>query len=378
VPTMLLCGLVLVSCTVRPQMFGYLFLVVLLILLELYRQGREKAIWLLPPLFLFWVNTHGSWIIGMGVLIVHLCSGLYSFRLGSVEAVAWTATQRIKLEIALLLSLAVLPFTPYGTELAAFPFDMAFGQPVGVHNVLEWRSMPFEESGAKLFLIAIVLMLVLQLLFHFRWRVEELALAIGGAAMACLHVRFLMLFVPFFLPLFATMLARWVPAYERLKDKYAANAFIMALVVGAMLYFAPSRDFLQEKVDQRFPVSAVRYLDSHNVPGPMLNSYGFGGYLIGTGHKVFMDGRSEVYERAGVFSDYLDLTGMKPAAFSVLERYHIASCLLERDEPLSTILSSSSGWKRIYVDGTSAIFVRKELNGDSMAGPSLSDAGGKK
>ena len=74
----------------RPQMFGALFLAITLVVLELFRQGRSKALWALPPLFLLWINFHGSWIIGLGVIVVTLAGGLFDFRIGSVEGVRWT------------------------------------------------------------------------------------------------------------------------------------------------------------------------------------------------------------------------------------------------------------------------------------------------
>jgi hypothetical protein len=56
------------SFSLRPQMLGYLFLILTLIAMERFRQGKRKALWLLPFLFLLWVNTHGSFVIGMGVI----------------------------------------------------------------------------------------------------------------------------------------------------------------------------------------------------------------------------------------------------------------------------------------------------------------------
>ena len=55
----LLCSLAFASFNLRPQMFGYLFLVLTLILLEHFRRGKSWALWFLPPLFLIWINTHG-------------------------------------------------------------------------------------------------------------------------------------------------------------------------------------------------------------------------------------------------------------------------------------------------------------------------------
>src|ERR1700722_3920344 len=54
--------------TLRPQLFGAIFLVLSLIILERFQQGQERALWFLPPLFLVWVNTHGSFVFGFLVL----------------------------------------------------------------------------------------------------------------------------------------------------------------------------------------------------------------------------------------------------------------------------------------------------------------------
>ena len=54
----LLLTLATVSFSLRPQMFGYLFLVLTLITLERLRQNRLAGSWILPLIFLIWVNTH--------------------------------------------------------------------------------------------------------------------------------------------------------------------------------------------------------------------------------------------------------------------------------------------------------------------------------
>src|SRR5262249_49807369 len=151
ISSVILCSLAAGSFTARPQMFGYLFLVFTLLILEKFRQGTSWLLWALPPIVLVWVNTHGSFVIGIGVIVVYLLAGLFDFSAGSVEANAWTAKQRLQLESALLMCLAVLPITPYGTQLAVYPFDMAFSQPVNIANVSEWRPMPFDLLGGKIF-----------------------------------------------------------------------------------------------------------------------------------------------------------------------------------------------------------------------------------
>ena len=91
----------------------------------------------------------------------------------------------------------------------------------------------------------------------------------------------------------------------------------------------------------------------------MLNSYGFGGYLVYSGRTVFIDGRADVYERAGVLSDYMHISLLKPGALAVLNGYGVRSCLLARDEPLTVVLAASQDWTRVYRDDVSEVFVRR-------------------
>src|SRR5579863_9159208 len=57
VPAGLMWSLVLLSFNLRPQMFAYLFLVAVLIVLEKFRQGVNWPLWTLPVIFLLWLNT---------------------------------------------------------------------------------------------------------------------------------------------------------------------------------------------------------------------------------------------------------------------------------------------------------------------------------
>jgi len=354
-------ALVTPSLSLRPQMLGYLFIILTLIALEYFRQGKLPALWFLPPLFLVWINTHGSWVIGLGVLFVFWAGGLMSFRIGSIEARRWTAQQRIHLEVAFLLCLAAIPLTPYGTRLAAYPFTVASSLPVNLANVLEWQPMPFNLLGGKIFLALLLGFFLVQMALRFSCRLDELVLFVGGSVVACLHLRFVLLFVPFFSGLLVMVLARWVPAYDRQKDKYAVNFALMASVIAAMAWYFPTRANMQEVILRKFPVRAVDYLKTHVVPGPMYNTYGYGGYLIWAlpQQKVFIDGRGDLYEVGGAFSDYLEAANLKPGAFAVLRAYRIQSCLLDRSEPLATVLSNHPDWRTVYSDDLSVLLVRR-------------------
>ena len=347
----------------RPQMLGYLFLIITLIVLERFRQGKSAALWFLPPLFMIWINTHGSWEIGLGTLLVYWLCGLKEIDLGDIELHAWTRAERVRLSLVFLFCLLAISITPYGTRLAAYPFQVASSLPLNMTQIDEWQPMPMSSFGPRLFLALVLGTIALQIVFRFKWRVEDVVLFCGATALALVHRRFVLIFVPFFVPVFATMLARWVPGYQREKDPYVLNAALMAVMLGAMIHYFPSRSEIQDNVNAHFPVNAVKYLREHPASGAMFNSYGFGGYLVysrGDEHKVFIDGRGELYEHAGVFADYIHITLVKPGLLGVLRNYGIKECLVGRDDPIAVFLAALPEWKQVYTDPVSVIFVRSD------------------
>ncbi len=94
----------------------------------------------------------------------------------------------------------------------------------------------------------------------------------------------------------------------------------------------------------------------------MYNEYLWGGYLIWArpGKNVFIDGRADIYEYAGVFSDYLAIARMAPNTLFLLRKYDIEACLVEPNTPLSTLLRALPDWQITYEDKTSALFVHKQ------------------
>ena len=131
-----------------------------------------------------------------------------------------------------------------------------------------------------------------------------------------------------------------------------------------MVVFLPSQARLRENIAKEYPVQAVRYLQQHPIPGRMFNDYGFGGYMVwalAPQRKVFIDSRGDIYEQAGVFAAYMNVTELKPHALAVLQSYRIHSCLMHQNSALATLLRSSSDWKEVYKDAISVIFIRRKM-----------------
>lgn len=357
--------------TLRPQLFGYIFLIATMICLEAFRKGQLKSLWILPPLFVLWVNTHGSFILGLMVVALYWASGLTNFQVGGIRAVRWTDAQRFHLETVSIVSLAALAATPYGTRLAGSTLHAIFNARLGMANITEYPAL-----GASGQLLQITLALALPfLLLHFMvrssYRVEEIALLLAAFYGACMHSPLLVLFAIAFAPLLAVMLSRWIEPYRARTDRPALNFAMMLLFVTVLLRLLPSRNDLGTAIEAKFPIRAVAYLRAHPVSGTMFNDYGWGGYMmLGTPGKVFIDGRSQLYEDAGVYSDYLRIMSLDSATLNLLRKYDVQACLIRRDSPLATLLATQRDWLTIYSDSLSVVVVHRRhspsAKGDSL------------
>lgn len=347
--------------TLRPQLFGAIFLVLTLIILERFRRGQDRALWFLPPLFLVWVNTHGSFVFGFLVLGIGWLGGQFQFSSGGLFSERWTKRQSVQLLLSILASALVLLLTPYGTRLAAYPLTMALTQPVNVTTIREWLPLGTEIFVGKYAVALLLLFFLATLVARPRFRLDGLLLAMFGAVAACLHVRFLLLFAIFLVPLFAELFARWIPRYRADLDRPAFNAILIALIVVGVAFLFPSRRALDEQVGAEYPRSALQYLTDHPTPGKLLNEYGWGGYLIWAApgrNLVFVDGRADLYEYGGVLADYMSIARLDPGAMQLLDKYDVRACLIRQNAPLGTALSATHEWERVYQDQLAAVYVR--------------------
>src|SRR5208282_3771905 len=129
--------------TLRPQVQGYIFMLIMLVALERYKRGKSHSLWWLPALFLIWVNTHGTFFLGLGIYGIYWLAGLPKFSKGGLYAEQWAPEQRKHMLVVMLLIVAALPLTPYGSRLAAYPLEMMFFQPLNVASIVEWQPLGF-------------------------------------------------------------------------------------------------------------------------------------------------------------------------------------------------------------------------------------------
>jgi hypothetical protein len=302
-------------------------------------------------------------MLGAVVFAIYWLSGLVGFRAGSLVAERWTAPERLQLAAVALLSLLAGCVTPYGARLAAYPLQMMFFQQGITTSMTSWAPIPLNQWHGKLFLALVLLFVAGLAAGLIRLRLEELGLFLFAVFMTAEHARALPFFAFVFAPFLAAVLARWVPAYEPAKDKYALNAVLIVLAVLAFAWYFPSRQHLEREVAKTYPRGAVEFLRRHPQPGPMLNELTWGGYLpymLGPQQRVFIDGRLDFYQYRGVLPDYFRITRLERDAPWLLHKYNLQACLITRTIPLVTFLEASPEWEKVYEDEVSVLFVRRQ------------------
>jgi hypothetical protein len=349
-----------VGFAVRPHMIGYLLLIVEMLLLELGRTRNPRWFFGLPPLFAIWVNCHGSFFLGMALAGVTLFSSYFEFRSGLLTATRWDHGPRRTLTIALILSVGALFLNPSGARLIWYPINTLAKQSVSMNVVSEWQPIQLGDARGHCFLgvLAAIFLVAIVRRSELYWR--ELLLIAMATWMAAGHQRLLFPFGIIVGPILARLLASSWEGYDPERDLPLPNAVLIAAsFVVAFLAF-PSRQNLEAQADAHSPVKAVAFLKDHHLPGPLLNEWADGGYLIWTApeYPVFIDGRADVFEWTGVLQEYGKWSTLQNDPNILLDKYQINLCLLNRDASMAGVLSLLPRWKTVYSDDKSVIFQR--------------------
>ncbi|HEY0085751.1 MAG TPA: hypothetical protein VGB65_07545, partial [Allosphingosinicella sp.] len=109
------------------------------------------------------------------------------------------------------------------------------------------------------------------------------------------------------------------------------------------------------------PKTAFEGIPAQVKATPVLNEYGFGGYLISKGQKVFIDGRADMYgdDFAGRYFEMV--TPNEARLDEALARYGIGWTIFPPTHPVAGLMNDKPGWTRLYADRFAVVHVRSTL-----------------
>jgi hypothetical protein len=346
-----------VSFGPRTLLYGWVLLVVELLILA-RSQRHPKIVWALPAVFAIWVNTHGSWLIGIVVFAIFIAANSFTVSKGCIENRAASAPQIKRLLVCWFASVAALFLNPYGWRLVSYPFDLAFRQKLNVANVEEWKSLDFHTPRGRIMFLCLALLFLFQLMRSRKWGLFELGLTAMGLYAGFTYSRFLFLIAILVMPALARSMAPPALAPRRGLSPLIAGALAFLLtccIVGRVRH--PGPDVTQN--DARFPNKALPYLAHFQPKGRVFNEFLWGGFLVWNDPQipVFIDSRVDIFEYNGTLRDYLDIIRPK-SSIELFNKYDIQYVLFEKDAPLTYWLKTTHEWKVDYEDETTTLLER--------------------
>jgi len=357
---------------VRPQGVTFLLGVLVLWGIEQLRSGAHLGWSLLPAAALaVWVNSHGSFPIGLLLLGAWLAEEV------------WSALRRRKHHVAqaglaLLASCAACLINPRGVGVVAYVGGMT-ANPVIRNMIPEWAPPSLGTLGGQLFFAGLALS-ALAILLARRWPTMTQALTwaglgLLGALTARGSVWFGLAVAPLLAQSLAAIGAQWSARFPsqaastpaRLSQILNTSIFgLLALLAGISLpWFKSSLPFPPAKaglISYETPIGAVNYLLENRLPGQVFHTMSFGSYLAWAAqpeYPVFVDSRIELYPLE-VWLDYIRVSNAETGWEETLAGYGVQTLLLSKLEHMALITAaqSSADWEAVYEDETVKVFVQ--------------------
>jgi hypothetical protein len=301
-----------ITPTLRPQLWTLLGVAVLC--RTLMRVPRRQWLLGLPLLFMFWVNLHGGWIVGAGLLAV------------------WTLTQMFRpaapralvVGTAAASALATL-VNPYGWHMWAFLADTVRLS----RDISEWQplfSFPVWDWLPWLVTMALVMVSVFS---RHKPPVARLAMIALLAYASIRVVRIAPLCVIAAVLLLRSTAATWITtratAFTPLTQN-AARGLAVAVVSGTLvsgIFVLQAATCIPLEGEWTPDRTAGATLAQSNLSGKIVTWFGWGQYAIwhlAPGLRVSMDGRRETVYSDKLLADHSALYRAAPEGMAFFTR----------------------------------------------------------
>ena len=327
------------SLLARPHMLALPLLAIWTAGMTQAREQTRAPHWWLIVIMPLWANLHGSFAFGLA-----LAGAL------AVEAVIEDRKQALGWVAFVLAAIASALLTPFGINGLLFPFKLSAMH--GLAHIGEWQPSDFSTLSP----FAIALLAALFLLGRGQVRVPPLRLMIlvGLTGLALLHGRHQMLVGVCGPILLAPSLAKSCPA----KDERGNPIFVLLAALGFAAVMAARLALpVLRGGDPVSPVTALAHVPRFVRETPVLNDYSFGGYLIWSGVKPFIDSRADLY--GDIFlQNYAAITAPdQDALAAALAYYHVRWTIFPAGAPVVKLLDAQPGWHRYYQDKLAVVHI---------------------
>jgi hypothetical protein len=312
----------------RPVIFSFVLLALLVVVLDL------RAHWAAPLILWVWAGLHGSFVLGLGLLMLDALRRGLSWKPASARLAA---------------SMVAVSLTAHG--LGVWEILTSFLLNRGALDfIAEWAAPDLLSIAVAPYVLVLVALMVA--LARNRLGVRDLWVVIPFLVFGLTSARAVMPAAIVLVPFAASVWPSEMGAAARIPSPGPAriNLVIAGLLVLAPLAVVAGFEGIDEK---RFPVQAATSLSSQRV----WHDDATGGYLIYAGRlPVFIDDRAELYGEE-FFRDFVATRRGVPDWQSVFDDYHIEQALVSSEAGLAAAMTDE-GWPVQYSDDRWTVFSR--------------------
>ncbi|MCK4821927.1 hypothetical protein KA005_39550, partial [bacterium] len=328
-----------------------------------YLEKGKNLLWCLPLIMIVWVNCHGGFLIGLGIIpVVVVCEVISSY----------SKKKETKYLLALIswmiLTGASVLVNPYGYDLMVFLYKtLSLPRSIG-----EWNPVCIFDLSYfrfKLLAILVILALFIQRKKNRYWEIGIIGIAMLYAFSHERHTPIFAIVAVCFVTEKFSILGNRIDISNRTKS-YVSKVIISICVLALVGYqtFHAVDKYIRAEFNilvgpDIFPVSAVRFLKENRVKGNVLLPFEWGEYVIWKLYpdcKVSIDGRFRTVYPEEVLDDHLAGLYDESRFMEVLIKYPTDIILARRNPLFQRLIATHKEWIYAYSDPISIIFVKEE------------------
>ena len=360
--------------TVRCQLLTFLLMAIWILLLEKVRRGNNIPLYFLPFIMVFWLNTHGGCIAGVGVLFLY---GIGEF-----------LNKRPCKKYFITLIFVCLAFfvNPWGIDYIKFLIDSSY---LDRSWIAEWQS-PFSSALKSHFYYKLLLF---GSLFCYGYKIyskklgyrsldkTKIILLLTLAVLSAKYVKHSGLFIVVY-SIFSY--EDFYYTYNSLMEKlrrylqlditvarylsYFKEIFVYFLIYSYSLFVfitIPVKFSYYLSVSKHFPIQPLRFLEINNIEGRIFSGFYNGSFIAYKYYpklKIFMDGRQEQVYSSDIFDEsmfFLSWLGNNPE--SAIKRIKPDILLIEKMWRCNKHLEKIPEFKKVYSDNKYNVYLAKSV-----------------
>jgi hypothetical protein len=362
--------------SVRTQAISFLIGAIFLYAIQRYRYAPNPLLLAIFPVgMLVWVNSHGSFPIGLILLGIWLGDEAWQLILARWRGHPGSQARVLVPFLVLLFSTAACLLNPRGIGIVRYLVTMA-SNPTVQSTVPEWLPPRITSPIGPFFFAGVLFSAVVLVIAPRRVSFYQLATFVIFTALGLWTTRGVVWYGLVMAPILAKNLSAIgdsLPRKRLLRQPTFASGLVNFGLLSLLLLLSavslpwfrsaiPMRKDYRSLVTRDTPIEAIRFLMDEQPRGRVFNDMAFGSYMIWAAqpdYQVFADPRIELFPQT-IWDDYQQISRTEPGWEEKLNQYAVHTLVLNPgvQSALASEASRSENWQLIHQDGTAHIYQR--------------------